>query len=111
MGGLRAHHSLFIHVADYFRSAGPLEGKKVILTGLPPIYLQRPGHSLTVIGFEIRDDGSADLLVFDPILNTTPLIKQRGGNTSKASDPSKLLKQYRKDTDYFQKYNQFEVLE
>jgi hypothetical protein len=37
-------------------------------THLPPVYLQQPGHSLTIIGFE-RRGSSTHLLVFDPLFN------------------------------------------
>lgn len=39
---------------------------KLHYTDLPSIYLQAPGHSVTVVGLEVLNDGSRNLLVFDP---------------------------------------------
>lgn len=101
----------------------------MVNTNLPPIYFQHQGmavfsnynralhhlrlilgHSLTIIGFEIRDNGSANLLVFDPMFRTSPAIKRLIGTSAKSSEPARLLKAYRRSSSSLQKYNLFEIL-
>jgi uncharacterized membrane protein YgcG len=33
---------------------------------VPPLYLQHQGHSRTIVGYEIKHDGSVNLLILDP---------------------------------------------
>lgn len=75
-----ASTSLLSSVEQYFR--GPITSSmalrdlsKVKKTDLPPIYLQRPGHSFTIVGFERRTDGSSNLLVFDPTFSVSYFMK------------------------------------
>lgn len=77
----QAYEMLLHHVQDYFAadtiySSSPSPSgathrlhnstSKVHSTSLPPIFLQHPGHSLTIIGIETHHDGSRNLLVLDP---------------------------------------------
>jgi hypothetical protein len=120
-------------VASYFRSACSLEDEetKIFKTDLPPIYFQHQGvsnsnasfscllcpiflrketgHSMTIVGFEIRDNGSANLLVFDPMFKTSPAMERMLGAFVKPKDPTRLLKAYRRGTPYLQKYKIFEL--
>jgi hypothetical protein len=41
---------------------------------LPPIYLQEPGHSVTIVGIEFFVDGSRGLVVLDPMYMTSSLM-------------------------------------
>ncbi|PYH94978.1 DUF1671-domain-containing protein [Aspergillus ellipticus CBS 707.79] len=108
---MRAQDALLMNVANYFRNACSLEGRnKVIQTDLPPIYFQHQGHSLTIIGFEVRDNGSANLLVFDPMFKTPPAVKRLKGTQTQTPDPARILKGYRRGTAYLQKYRTFELL-
>ncbi|XRM48969.1 hypothetical protein ABZX51_011866 [Aspergillus tubingensis] len=108
---VRAHDALYMNVAAYFRESCALEeGEKVMQTNLPPIYFQHQGHSMTIIGFEIRDGGSADILVFDPMFRTPPAVKRLRGAQALTSDPARVLKAYRRGTAYLQKYKAFELL-
>ncbi|KAJ6179133.1 hypothetical protein N7519_009594 [Penicillium mononematosum] len=108
---VRACDALYIDVAEYFRSAcSPEDETKVVQTDLPPIYFQHQGHSMTIVGFEIRDNGSANLLVFDPMFKTSPAMERLIGAFVKPSDPTRLLKAYRRGTPYLQKYKIFELL-
>lgn len=121
-----------MYVANYFRSASPEDETRIVKTELPPIYFQhqgtfsllfstssgvsvvcslRIGHSMTIVGFEIRDNGSANLLVFDPMFKTSPAIERLIGSSSKPNDPTRLLKAYRRGTSYLRKFKIFEVLE
>jgi hypothetical protein len=68
------------------------------------------GHSLTIVGFEIRDNGSANLLVFDPMFKPPRAIDRLKGTRTVPPDPSRILKGYRRGSAYFQKYKLFEIL-
>ncbi|KAJ5610080.1 hypothetical protein N7510_006799 [Penicillium lagena] len=109
---MRAYDALYMDVASYYRSACSLEDEetKVFTTDLPPVYFQHQGHSMTIVGFEIRDNGSANLLVFDPMFKTSPAMNKIIGNYTKPNDPARLLKAYRRGTAYLQKYKHFELL-
>lgn len=65
--GTSALDLLLDYVEDYFKTRR-IEGhtNKIYVTNAPPIYLQRPHHSLTIIGIESRSDGKRNLLVLDP---------------------------------------------
>ncbi|KAJ5928001.1 hypothetical protein N7466_006957 [Penicillium verhagenii] len=110
-GDLRAYDSLYMDVATYFRSGCSLDDeKRVYRTDLPPIYFQHQGHSMTIIGFEIRDNGKANLLVFDPMFKTSPAMRRLTGTSSQSNNPGRLLKAYRRGASYLQKYKMFELL-
>lgn len=66
---------------------------------------------MTIIGFEIRDNGSANLLVFDPMFKTAPAMERLIGTSHQPSDPTRLLKAYRRGTPHLQKFKIFELLE
>lgn len=66
---------------------------------------------MTIVGFEIRDDGGANLLVFDPMFKIPrPMRRLNGPSTLVSLDPTKILKAYRRGTAYLQKYKVFELL-
>ncbi|KAE8132191.1 DUF1671-domain-containing protein [Aspergillus pseudotamarii] len=114
IGGIKdmqAHDVLFMRIANYFRQACSLgTDDKVFLTNLPPIYFQHQGHSLTIIGFEIRDNGSANLLVLDPMFKPSSTVKRLRGTRAVSADPARILKGYRRGAAYLQKYKVFEIL-
>ncbi|KAK4984079.1 hypothetical protein LTR50_006821 [Elasticomyces elasticus] len=58
--GRLAHEQLLDHIRDYFVSgtSSYYPTIAVAVTSKPPVYLQQPGHSLTVVGYEQRADGS-----------------------------------------------------
>ncbi|KAJ4303008.1 hypothetical protein N0V90_001899 [Kalmusia sp. IMI 367209] len=62
-GSTEAHESLLAAIERYFSQAAISDGSNVYKTLLPPIYLQQPGHSLTIVGIERRRDGSLNLMV------------------------------------------------
>lgn len=65
---------------------------------------------MTIIGFEIRDNGTANLLVFDPMFRTSPAMHRLLGNSTKPENPARLLKAYRRETPALQKHKLFELL-
>ncbi|KAK2797758.1 hypothetical protein FQN50_009087 [Emmonsiellopsis sp. PD_5] len=107
---ISAHEALLVEVMEYFREGDIGSNEKIIQTELPPIYFQHQGHSLTIVGFEIRKSGSVNLLVFDPMFKTAPAIERLLGNTVRSLDPARLLGAYRRGGGYLQKYKEFEIL-
>lgn len=133
-GDKRAHDALLVAVASYFNQTdGSKMDVKVRQTELPPIYLQHQGsrsyiprvyysrkhrltpetlgHSLTIVGIELRTDGSANLLVFDPMFKTSPAMRRLIGGTARSPEPTRLLCAYRRGGAYLQKYRAFETLQ
>lgn len=73
--GPKAWPQLIESVKTYFATSDHVSSEtKVHRTDLPPIYLQRPRHSLTIVGFEARSDGSSNLLVLDPGWRPSPEV-------------------------------------
>ncbi|EDN06499.1 DUF1671 domain-containing protein [Histoplasma capsulatum] len=108
---ISAYQALLDDILAYFLQACPTNGERVNQTELPPIYLQHPGHSLTIVGFEIRKSGSPNLLVFDPMFKTSPAIERLIGNSrARPQDPRCLIKAYRRGPGYLQKHKEFEIL-
>ncbi|KAI0592980.1 peptidase family C78-domain-containing protein [Biscogniauxia sp. FL1348] len=105
-----AEKMLFDFVERYFESGAYSRHDKVRCTALPPIYFQHRGHSLTIIGFEKHDDGSADLLVFDPMFHDSESITDHAGRRFRHKAPDGALKPYRRGRKYLKKYNEFEIL-
>ena len=106
------HENVLLTVSEYFedqQATGPDD--KVVVTNKAPIYFQHRGHSLTIVGMEVKKDGSANLIVFDPMFHPSSAIKNLvGSNSFRVRDPSKLLKAYRRGDHYLSRYNQFELL-
>ncbi|KAG5287078.1 DUF1671 domain-containing protein [Histoplasma ohiense] len=108
---ISAYQALLDDILAYFLQACPTNGERVNQTELPPIYLQHQGHSLTIVGFEIRKSGSSNLLVFDPMFKTSPAIERLIGNSRvRPQDPRCLIKAYRRGPGYLHKHKEFEIL-
>ncbi|EEP79190.1 predicted protein [Uncinocarpus reesii 1704] len=108
----RSAEEIFMEaVGDYFLQAHNLStDEKVLKTDLPPIYFQHPGHSLTIVGFELRKDGSTNLLVFDPMFKTSPAIQRLIGTRVSCPNPERILRAHRRGTHYLRRYKEFEIL-
>ena len=105
------HQDVLASVLEYFMAGVTGEvHEKVYKTALPPIYFQHPGHSLTIVGLEVRKSGAMNLLVFDPMFKTSPLVQKLVGSRFKALQPEKALRAYRRGESYLGKYRSFEVL-
>ena len=115
---LRAHESLLLSICDYFDPGQPEDrDEKVVMTDKPPIYFQHQGHSLTIVGLEVRRSGAVNLVVYDPVFNPNPVMKKlargfaAGHNTFRGTkDPSQLLRAHRRGELYLSKYSDFEIL-
>ncbi|KAJ4309616.1 hypothetical protein N0V84_011399 [Fusarium piperis] len=108
----RSKTRLFEAVESYFQGGIKNVEDRIRVTDLPPIYLQHPGHSLTIVGIEKQMDGHTNLLVFDPSFRDSSKIRSLVGRTvqHKTSSIDESLHPYRRGSHYFRKYNQFEVL-
>ena len=107
-----AAQQLFDFVEHYFERAATQPKDKIQKTLHPPIYLQRPGHSLTIVGLEIHKDGSRNLLVFDPMYVVSKEMRRfRDGATRHPKSVGMLLKMYRRSEKTLDHYCEFETIE
>ncbi|KAL6851813.1 DUF1671 domain-containing protein [Trichoderma novae-zelandiae] len=85
---------------------------KVRCTLLPPIYLQRPNHSLTIVGLEKHKGGHAHLLVFDPEFQGSNTVVRLAAKATprRQSKITRLLEPYRRSATHLERFKQFEVL-
>ncbi|KAF3002801.1 hypothetical protein E8E14_002913 [Neopestalotiopsis sp. 37M] len=106
-----AEARLLQHIESYFEQDEYDLSDKVRRTRLPPIYFQHRGHSMTIVGFEKKTNGSKQLIVFDPMFHDSDAVmKLRGMRHSRTSSVNSLLKQYRRGSRYLGKYTEFEIL-
>jgi hypothetical protein len=109
-GQTEAHEKLFTAVERYFQQAAIPDGSNVYKTLLPPIYLQQPGHSLTIIGFERRKDGSCSLMTFDPMFHTSPNMHRLIGRKNIRTSRPEVMHAYRKTARQLRRHAAFEIL-
>jgi zinc finger-containing ubiquitin peptidase 1 len=111
-GGLISHEALLLAVGGYFSNDRVFDSDgKVVMTDKPPIYFQHQGHSMTIIGLEVRNSGAVNLVVFDPMFNPSPAIKRLvGSNSFRTQNPERLLKAHRRGESYLGRYRAFEIL-
>ncbi|KAL7954220.1 peptidase family C78 domain-containing protein [Trichoderma compactum] len=100
-------------IERYFQqgAVGSMDNK-VRSTLLPPIYLQRPKHSLTIVGLEKHKGGDVQLLVFDPEFQSSSTVVRLAGKATlrRQSKVTKLLEPYRRSATHLERFNEFEVL-
>ncbi|KAH0339802.1 hypothetical protein KCU81_g7050, partial [Aureobasidium melanogenum] len=114
--GKNAWQQLLDYVHAYFcnpytSSGATTESQRVYLTQKLPIFLQRPGHSLTIVGSIKLRSGKRKLLTFDPAWQPpSPMRMPLNLNQHRAWKLKWLLKQYTKSERYFQRYSAFETL-
>ncbi|KAI9677566.1 MAG: hypothetical protein M1817_006520 [Caeruleum heppii] len=106
----RPQTRLLAAVEAYFKSGRKDGPTKVHQTDLPPVYFQHQGHSMTIVGLEIRQNGSRNLLVFDPMFKTSPAALKLLGKRFTHRLPDSILKSYRRGDEYLRKYGAFETL-
>lgn len=108
--GYQAHEKLLDFVEDYFKLGQGNEHDRVHKTSLPPIYLQQPGHSITVVGFEHRAGGARNLLVFDPMFKPSKGICELLDRTNIRTPRPRILHAHRRGIDKLQKFDGFETV-
>lgn len=121
-GGKRPYEQLLDYVEQYFEHAPcrpqtnaikiPIaeQPSTAILTAQPPLYLQRPHHSMTIVGIEARKNGSRNLLVFDPAYNPSKQIASGATADLGSMQAHRLLKPYRRGRRHLRHYHAFETL-
>lgn len=107
---IEAHVTLLNAIECYFAQAAVKDGSSVYKTLLPPIYLQQPGHSITIIGFERRRDGACNLVVLDPMYSTSPAMHKLLGRKNIHSPRPEVLHAYRRGPRQLRKHAAFEIL-
>ncbi|KAL8791423.1 MAG: hypothetical protein Q9213_000039, partial [Squamulea squamosa] len=110
IGHLPAHKQVYHYVEQYFSNSAITTAGKVCRTSSAPIYFQHQGHSLTIVGLEVRKSGSRNLLVFDPSFKPSPGIQRLIGTKFRSPAPEVLLKAYRRGDGYLGKHSSFELL-
>lgn len=115
--GRMAYENLLDAIWIYFSST-PIHHSwrttKVQITEKPPIYLQLPGHSLTVVGVEEHNDHGRRMLVFDPAWKPPAVMRMPAplpkSTASHFWRRNLILRQYRKPNAYFYKFHAFETV-
>ena len=109
-GQIEAHEQLFAAVEKYFKQAAYPDSSNVFKTLLPPIYLQQPGHSITIVGFERRKDGTCNLVIYDPMFRTSPGMHRLIGRKNIKTPRPEVMHAYRRGAKQLRKHDAFEVL-
>ena len=107
-----AYEALLDHVEAYFVSALDTARKHGIsrITQLAPMYFQREGHSMTIVGLERMFDGSRNLLVFDSSFPTSMGVRRLLDGKKTSSYPDELLRVYRKSEEMLSRWKEFEIV-
>ncbi|GAB7338631.1 hypothetical protein MBLNU457_5364t1 [Dothideomycetes sp. NU457] len=120
--GKRCWIELHDYVQAYFSAetmadgakSGAVEGKgKVRMTGKSPIFLQRPRHSLTIVGLEVSPSGRRRLIVFDPGYSPPASMvsaTERADRKVKEGKEERVLAFYRRGERYLKRFEGFETL-
>lgn len=82
----------------------------MLLTSLPLIYLQRPRHSLTIVGLERRRDGSRALLIFDPAYAPITATKRVLSEDAVHTNEADLMEPHLHGERYLARHSAFEIL-
>jgi hypothetical protein len=66
---------------------------------------------MTIVGFEKKKDGTANLIVWDPMFKDAVAVTRYVGHPSaEHKDPAGTLRDYRRGPRYLGKYREFEFL-
>jgi hypothetical protein len=66
---------------------------------------------MTIVGFEVKKDGTKNLICFDPMFHEAANVMRLVDNKNfKQKAPADMLKAYRRGKGYLQRYNEFEFL-
>ncbi|CAK3834972.1 Zinc finger with UFM1-specific peptidase domain [Lecanosticta acicola] len=113
-GGEEDHaaEELLDYVEAYFMGAIDVAHKHGTshITQLSPIYFQRRGHSMTIVGLERRVDGSRNLLVFDSSFETSNPMKRLVEGRRAHAMVEDILKPYRRSDSQLSDFKAFEIV-
>lgn len=85
--------------------------QRVQATDKLPIFLQRPGHSLSIVGILRLKSGERKLLTFDPAWQPpSVMMMPMSTNRLRTWKMKWLLKRYTKSQRYLRRYSAFETL-
>lgn len=85
-------------------------GERICVTDKPPIFLQRPRHSLTIVGIEKLTKGKRRLLVFDPGYQPPSRVEKYSAGDKHRLPSRRDMKVYRRNERYIRMYSKFETL-
>lgn len=107
-----SHAQLLDYVEAYFISGleNATENGSSHMTQLPPIYFQRPGHSMTIVGMERRNDGDRVLLVFDPSFAVAEVLRQLRDGRVHRSKIDTLMAAFRQDGAHLTRWKEYEIM-
>jgi hypothetical protein len=109
--GKYAWHEQLGAIEDYFTSSvqnTAIHG--VHQTKLPPIFLQRPRHSITIVGVERLRNGKRRLLTFDPGYRPPAIVRKPSDTSHSLVSAWLILWRYRRGEAYLKRYQSFEML-
>lgn len=103
---------LLDHVEAYFMSSADTADTHGAshITNLSPIYLQRFGHSMSIVGLERLVDGSRNLLVFDSSFAASAPMKRLACHQQARPSPDSLLRPYRRSQLSLSQFDEFEII-
>lgn len=115
IGGKDEEHAaeeLLDYVEAYFMGAIDAAQKHgtSYITQLSPIYFQRRGHSMVIVGLERKTDGSRNLLVFDSSFETAAPMKRLADGRRAYAKVEDLLKPYRRTDSQLSHFKEFELV-
>ena len=90
-----------------------LDVENVKMTSRPPIFLQRPRHSLTIVGIEVAPSGKRRLIVFDPGYNPPASLVRamdREDRKVERGKEERVLTYCRRGERYLRRFDGFEIL-
>ncbi|KAK3653092.1 hypothetical protein LTR22_011330 [Elasticomyces elasticus] len=117
--GNQAWSEVIDSVEEYYSAAMPSIAKRkdnagrVHITSRPSIFLQRPGHSVTVVGITRLESGKRYLLIFDPAWSAPASFRKDDLFTCeecKGLSARWVLRQYMKSESWLSKWKTFETL-
>ncbi|CZT20969.1 uncharacterized protein RCC_06830 [Ramularia collo-cygni] len=109
--GSAAWSQLLDYVEAYFASSHLSTEDEIKQISLPPIFLQRPHHSITIVGFERTKSGKRRLLTFDPAWRPPKqMTRPQPSKPHSKWDIYWTMERYRKGKRYLKRYKAFETL-
>ncbi|KAF2166929.1 hypothetical protein M409DRAFT_66449 [Zasmidium cellare ATCC 36951] len=109
--GKDASTQLLDSVEAYF-SDSTSSSQRVNRTNRMPIFLQRPQHSITIVGIQKMRSGKRRLLIFDPAWSPPSKVRSPLSESDcRGWKGQLLLRRYRKSQRYFGRFKEFETLE
>jgi hypothetical protein len=109
---IEAHFASAVDPTNSVLGASRPPTDRINRTSLPPIYFQIPSHSLTIVGFERRIDGSRNVVVLDPLYTTNRamlrLIEVGPRNVKRGK--MEFMEIYRRGSRVLRRHSDYEIL-